>query len=218
MLPVPTKKFIPKAYRDNDQVEMYSLTNKMDEYMNLIFSEVSTFRRVLDPEKCLSKFLDVFGKYLSAGIFSYDSDKTKRQKIYYAVKNQRNRGLWDESAKIGIDLITGYSAVILDPRTENDWIETGDGVVEVGYDHWAIEESNDPLYLSLLEIGSLLELEVAGNIYIDCHPTIHVSTLTSDQIQRIEDFLLAEITPAYFIVHFGYIDTNGRYQDYGVLQ
>jgi hypothetical protein len=68
--------------------------------------------------------------------------------------------------------------------------------------------------LGLAIIGDGTEVEIVGNIYIDCHYGIFVSTLTAAQIIQIVDDMAIDIVPAYMRVYLGYIDATGAFINY----
>ena len=69
---------------------------------------------------------------------------------------------------------------------------------------------DDDLGISL--IGSGLEIEVAGNIYID----VDNAVLTAGEQEQIRVAML-DIVPAYMKVHFGYLDGTGTFIEYFLM-
>ena len=69
---------------------------------------------------------------------------------------------------------------------------------------------DDELGISL--IGSGLEVQVAGNIYID----VDNNSLTADEQESIRLDLL-DIVPAYMYVHIGYENVSGQFIEYFVM-
>lgn len=213
MLPLPSKDYIPKIYRDAEQNEMNAFCQKLDSIIESIFDDVLNLTTLFDVVKCPAIFLDQLGCMLNAGLLQNDSEQTKRVKIKSAIESHKKRGSWKYHAKLIIDSITGYSAVIFRGFDSDDWIQCGDGILEVGTD-WAVlgGDGNPPYGMSL--IGEGTEIEIQGNIYIDCHDGIHVSTLTAAQIQQIRDNISYDIVPAYMRIYLGYIDAVGSFVIY----
>jgi len=213
MLPVPFLSYIPKLFRDNTTAETTALCDKVDTNLEAWLADAVNMQYLLDVERCPAGFLIQLGNYLSAGIKAQDSETTKRQKIYKAIVTHKFRSTWTYSAKIIIDSITGYDARIATASDSDDWILTGDGVIEVGTS-WALlyDGVTDPYGLSLIGAGT--EIEIQGNIYINCHYGITASTLTAAQIADIVAQIEFDIVPAYMIIYLGYLDGTGAFINY----
>lgn len=213
MLPLPFINYIPKLFRDNQTAETTALCDKADDNIEEWLEDAKNLQYLLDVERCPSNFLTVLGDYLSAGIKSRDSETTKRQKIYKAIVTHKYRSTWVYSAKLIIDAITGYDAAIYTASDSDDWIMTGDGIIEVGTS-WALlyDGVTDPYGFSLIGAGT--EIEIQGNIYIDCHDGVIGSTLTADQIADIVENIETDIVPAYMIIYLGYINSSGQFVVY----
>jgi hypothetical protein len=208
MLPIPFSKYIPKLFQDNATAETIALCAKADDNIEEWLADVVNLQYVLDVERCPSNFLFSLGDYLSAGLKSQDSDRTKREKIYKAIVTHKFRSTWVYSAKLIVDAITGYDARIVYATDSDDWILSGDGVLELGTS-WALlyDGVTDPYGMSL--IGDGTEIEIQGNIYIDCHYGVVGSTLTAAQIADIVAQIADDIVPAYMRVYLCYRDAGG---------
>jgi hypothetical protein len=213
MLPTPFIKYIPKLFRDNATAETTALCDKADTNIEAWLTDAINLQYLLDVERCPNNFLFSLGDYFAAGLKSQDSDRTKRQKIYKAIVTHKYRSTWVYSCKLIIDTITGYDAHIVYATDSDDWILCGDGVMEVGTS-WALlyDGSIDPWGMSL--IGDGTEIEVQGNIYIDCHYGVIGSTLTAAQIANIVAQISTDIVPAYMRIYLGYIDAGGIFVTY----
>jgi hypothetical protein len=215
MLPVPFIKYIPKLFRDNAITETNALCDKADTHIEEWKQDVINIQYLLEADRCPSAFLNVLGNYVAAGIRNLDDDATKRQKIYNAIQMHIYRSTWEESAKAVIDAITGYDARLINSRSYivgmNIWVEC-DGVNNVDT-KWAPEGTGtDADYMGIKETcpGGVVEPEIPGLIYIDCHYGINVSTLTAPEIADIVAQLTDEIAPAYMIIYLCYINATGQ--------
>jgi len=213
MLPLPTIDYIPKIFKDRATDETIALTDKMDEHIAELFTDVKGIANLLDVNKCPSNYLTYLGYMLNADVQTIDSDRTKRQKIYSAIQTHKRRGSWEFHAKLIVDAITGYNAVRYVITDSDDWILCGDGIVETATE-WAIlgGDGTSPYGFSL--IGDGTEVEVWGNIYIDLHYGVYTDVLTADQIQQIVDAISEDIVPAYVRVYLGYVPTTGGFTVY----
>jgi phage tail-like protein len=216
MLPIPSINYIPKIYRDANQSEMIALTNKIDDYVEYLFSDAMGLTDLLDPDKCPSNFLNNLGDYINAGILNSDSETTKRIKIYEAVATHKKRGSWVNHVKIIIDAITGYDARIFRGTDFDDWILCGDGVIEAG-SSFAILGGDGTAPYGMLLVGDGTEVVVKGNVYVDCHYGIYTAVLTAGQIAELILQLQNDIVPAYMNVYLGYIDAGGAFALYTVV-
>lgn len=203
MLPIPTIDYIPRLFKDKSDSETISLTNKMDEYILSVLEEVKGLDKLLDIEQCPAKFLDYLGYIVNAGILQGDGETTKRTKIAGAIEAHKKAGSWEYQVKLIVDSIAGYDSRIFHATDADDWIMCGDGITEEGVLWGMMEgEGEDPFGLALSGAGD--ELEIWGNIYIDCHYGIYTAVLTSDQIEQIVASIAEDIAPAYFKVYLGY--------------
>jgi len=181
---------------------------KYQELVNEIF-EIYYFKR---PDRCPSQFLDELGYWLAADIKTEDSDFTKRYKILKAIKTHKLRSTWTADAKNRIDAITGLNSVIYSQQNNDDAI-------------WLAQQSSDPDFywmtwqdnsgtdddLGIWWIGDFTEYVVAGNVYINCHEGVDVSTLTAEQIQQIVENLEMDVAPAYMAVYLGYVNSLDQF-------
>jgi hypothetical protein len=213
MLPIPSINFFPQGYQDNPTDAITALAGKIDDIFSALEQETFDLLWLKNVERCPSKYLNELGYMLNAGLQKIDTDRIKRQKIYKAIQSHKIRGSWIDHAKIIIDAITGYSAVMFVASASDDWILGGDGIIELD-SPWAILESgvDDPYGMNL--IGEGTEIEISGNIYINCHDGIKGSTLTSDQINNIVNQIKDDIVPAYMRIYLGYIDTDDSFVVY----
>jgi len=157
-------------------------------------------------------FLDNLGYYLNAGIQPQDSDTEKRQKIVRAVQSHKRRGSFNLDAKPKIDLICGGNSVIIRSFDKDDWILVGDGLTPTAY-YWTAmgaDGIDDDLGISL--IGDGMEIEVAGNIYID----VDNNSLSVADQARLE-LEMQDIVSAYMYIHFGYVNLSGHFIEYFVM-
>lgn len=213
MLPIPSLDFIPRIFRDKSTTETLSLTTKLDTDLSAWLADVKNIDQLLDVDRCPSQFLIYIGNMLNADAQTLDSDRTKRQKIYSAIQTHKRRGSWVDHAKIIMDAITGYDARRFVLTDSDDWIMLGDSDDPPYY--WGtmgVDGIDDLLGLAL--IGDGTEVEIAGNIYIDCHYGILVSTLTAAQITQIVNDIATDIVPAYMRVYLGYVNVAGAFINY----
>jgi hypothetical protein len=210
MLPIPSIDYIPKIFKDKSSVETLALTDKIDENLLLWLQDVKDLENLLDVDRCPENFLLYLGNMLNAGATSFDSDRGKRQKIHSAVKTHKKRGSWIDHAKIVIDAVTGYSSSRFTVMDSDDWILCGDGLVETGTD-WSLlgGDGTHPYGMSLLGAGD--EVEIWGNVYINCHEGVYTSTLTAEQIETIVFNISDDIVPAYVRVYLGYEEVSGGF-------
>lgn len=212
MLPIPFINFIPKIFKDD--LRSTTLANKVDTHLNAWKKDVLDINRLQRADEAPAEFLPWLGNLLSANLQDFDSERIKRRKIRDAVSTHKIRGTWDADAKIRIDNITGLDAQIFTAAGQDDWILVGDGLTPTEF-YWAALGSDgidDNLGISL--IGEGTEIEVAGNIFIDAHQGINVSTLTPDQINQIVQELKDDVVPAYYRVYIGYVNVSGQFVIY----
>jgi phage tail-like protein len=210
MLPYPFENFIPKLFKENLTDSGQALCDKMDEYMETAKSDILTILTLNDIDTCPEKFLNILGYTVCAPINSGDSERTKRKKIYTAIESHKTRGSWQLHAKNIIDSITGYSAEISQGYDTDDWILCGDGVLELDTD-WSILAAGDASPYGFAFVGYGTEIEIQGNIYINCHYGIYTAVLTAAQIVEIIYNIETDVVPAYCRVYLGYINTSGQF-------
>lgn len=168
-----------------------------------------TLNSLNDPVKCKDEALTELGYQLSAGILNSDSEILKRIKIAKAIASHKLRSTFAYDVKIKIDLIALGDSVIYRAIDEDDWILCTDGTGPSVY-YWSAmgcDGIDDDLGISL--IGSGLEVEVAGNIYIDVD---NAALSAADQARIALD--IADSVPAYFKVHIGYENVGGQFIEY----
>jgi len=217
------KKFIPKIFHDDPKTDI--LADKVDTHLALWKKDVIDIKRIFRPDEVASKFLAELNYYLSAGFQYGDSDVIKRRKTRDAVATHKIRGTWTQDAKIRIDNITGLvpGARILKWNffytSDWIWVDSSPSIIPASpYDYWSTmgcDGVDDGYGLDL--IGSGDEIEVAGNIYIDCHEGIDVATLTAAQRAKIVLDLTDDVVPAYFRVLLGYINAAGIFVAYDII-
>ena len=146
MLPLPIEKYIPKVLRDN--LSSSPSGQALIDFLNNHYEELS--EEILEmywfklPSRCPSIFLNELGYLLNAGIVNTDSDYTKRSKIENAIETHKNRGTWENDAKLRIDAITGYSSSLYSTIDSDDSIEMGGLDTEPDY-YWSTESSGGTL-------------------------------------------------------------------------
>lgn len=212
MLPIPFVDFIPKLLRDHLGPGGAAFVAKMDEILTSLSDDAINVDRLVDPVRVPADLLDVFGAMMAAGLNDQDGETEKRAKIAKAVQGHRNRGRWDKDVKPKVDSVAGGNAQIFRAIDEDDAIFTGDGRTPPAF-FWATF-STDGIDPDLGEslIGSGLEVEVAGNVYID----VDNPSLTADQVAQIVTDL-ADSVPAYYKVHIGDVNAGGQFIEYTVI-
>lgn len=210
MLPESIIDYIPTFYRRDEK--LIAFADKIYSILADLKSDTLGLNDLIDPMKIPSNLLKNLGYLLNAGIRASDSETIKRQKIVYAVQAHKRRGSFSLDAKPKIDAIAGGDSQVLHAWLSDDWILVGDGNAPAEA-YWAslgADGIDDDLGLAL--IGSGLEMEVAGNVYIDVDNN-SLSAAEQDQIEaEMED-----VVPAYCYVHFGYINGSGKFQEYFMM-
>jgi hypothetical protein len=213
-LPVPFLDNIPRIHREYSDPTTIALCDKADLSIEDWLSDLKGLQLLLNPDQCPAQFLNQLGNFINAGIVETDTDQQKRQKIYYAIVTQKKRGEWISDAKIKIDTIVMDSARLWSGVLSDDWILCGDGIVEGTTYYAALGTDGVDTGLGVSLIGDGTEMEIAGNIYIDCHQNYHTAILTAAQVAQIIYELEYDIVPAYFIIYLGYVDVSGIFQVY----
>lgn len=215
------EKYIPKIYLDNLDNAMQALINVLQADIDDLENELQNLLYMHDAVRCPELLLNYLGYFVNASIRKEDTELQKRKKIKYAIQSHKKRGTWNDDAKIRIDIITGYSAVIVRAIDSADWIMLGHQATDPNY-YWATfgrdDGTDDSLGIDL--IGEGTEINIAGNIYIDCHEGINVATLTAETIAKIVDEIKDDIVPAYYRVYLGYINVSNQFIVYagGVIE
>ena len=213
MFPTPLIDYLPRGFRENPKDSTTEMCDEADDQLDSLTDDIIGLKYLSDIERCPAGFLSYLGYLVNAGIINTDDDFTKRSKIHTAIATHKTRGSWSRQAKLVIDAITGYSAVITAEKDADDWIETGDGVLSVGSD-WAIEGGDGTAPYGFLEVGSGIESEIPGNIYIDCHSGVTGAVLTAAQITQIRASIEWDVVPAYMIVYLCYHTALGELEIY----
>lgn len=214
MLPIPFNENIPlllkKALSVDDSGQ--ALADFWDEKYLALKNEILNMQYFKLPERCPSGFLDTLGDMLAASIQQGDSDFTKRFKILKAIETHKLRSTWTADAKNRIDAITGLSAVIWSQQDNDDavWLAQESSDLDFYWMTWQDNSGTDD-DLGIWWVGDFTEYVIAGNIYINCHEGINVSTLTAAQIAQIVSNLEMDVAPAYMAIYLGYINAVGQF-------
>lgn len=212
MLPIPFIDYIPQSF-DRDNADLQAFASKMDEIFEELKADTLGLNTLIDPFRIPPALLDNLGYLLSAGINQQDDEHAKRIKIAEAVQGHKRRGSWNDDAKPKIDSIAGGDSQIIRSFDQDDFILVGDGLTPTAY-YWAVmgcDGIDTDQGISL--IGSGYEIEVAGNVFID----VDNNALTTDEQEEIE-LVMQDIVPAYYRVHFGYINGSGQFVEYFVME
>lgn len=210
MLPEDIDDYIPKIFDRDDSLN--ALISKINQLVSDTKSDIMGIGGLKDPSVIPSNFLTDIGDFLNAGILTTDSDREKCEKIATAVAGHKIRGSWTNDAKPKVDLVAAGDSQIFRSFDGDDWILTGDGLTPSAY-YWAsmgADGIDDDLGLALIGAGD--EIEVAGNIYID----VDNSSLTAVEQESIR-LVMLDLVPAYFKVHFGYLNVGGQFIEYFVM-
>lgn len=204
-LPTPFEDHIPELLKNNlaNDAGGIALVNKADTDIQEWVDDSLELYYLKWPERCPSALLAPFGEYLAAGINAEDTEREKRQKIYYAVQRHKSRSTWIHDAKPIIDGVAGGDSQILDRNGYfNEWINWGQEVSDPD-NYTAVMGSDgidDDLGIDLVGAGD--ENSINGIVWID----VDNDSLTTDEVQRIINSMDADVTPAYFKVVLGYLD------------
>lgn len=202
MLALPFEKYIPKVLQENMDAYGQALVDYMNDLLEIIKEETIGLKYFYTIELVSENFLKTIGTQLTADILDDDTDRQKRVKILYGMKNRKFRSTWQDDAKIRIDNITGLDSVLLTSPGLDDFIICGDGLCPSAY-YWSavgVDGIDDDLGISIVGEGD--EIEVLGNIYIDIGGLISAAIIT----QVIEN--IKTIVPAYFRIILGYISAG----------
>ena len=208
MIPSDIIKHFPKIYQDKGEASMTALASALNTQISGLTDDVFGIGLILNPIRCPSVILDELGYMFAAGILPFDSEDTKRKKIYYAVQNHRNRTLFNDDVKIIIDTYVGGDCSLFSTVGYDDWICCGKGDEPAGY-YWAGCGGKDAsLGYGILMYGKGTEPGIKGNIYID----VDSSTLTATEVEEIKTALIDHVA-AYFRYFLGYV-TAGVFTTY----
>lgn len=206
---------MPKLNSDNPDAGYTALVAKLNAAFLAWNIELINLYYLKLPERCPATLLDELGDMVSAGLYQYDSERTKRSKIAIAVQSHKIRGTWTASVKPYIDSTTGYDARLINGQTYkkalNIWVEC-DGSNDVGTS-WAPNGSGDVAgYLGLKEsvAGGASSLEIAGIVYIDLHYGVYTAVLSAETIAKLVNDLSTDVVPAYCQCNLSYINTSGN--------
>jgi hypothetical protein len=213
MLPIPLREHMPRAFREQGGPDFDALCTKLDSVFGSLGEEARALQYLYDPARAPAACLEALAEMMAAGLKGYETERQKRQKIAYAVKGHKKRGLWADHAKLIVDSIAGGDSSIFRGYQSDDSIEVGDGLLEAPTNYWSAEGCDGvDLGLGIAEIGSGLEVEVAGNIYID----VDNAALTAAQLAQLVAEFQGDIAPAYFYVHLGYT-TGTQFIEYALI-
>ena len=210
MLPEPFIDFLPVIYRNDAGAQ--ALAEKVDEISQGIKGEIIGLNNLVDPVRMPENVLDRIGKYLNAGIYPSDTVREKRKKIANAVRGHKLRSSFERDAKQRIDAIAGGDSKLIKSIGADTWVLVGDGSTPAGY-YWGTmggDGIDDRLGLQLTGTGE--EIGAPDVVWIDVDNT----TLTESEQAKIE-LNMTDITPAYLIVSFGYID-SGQFNKYFTMR
>jgi len=219
MIPTPSINYIPRLMSDNIDPAGTALTNKLDTHLESLLSDVIGLGYLLSPDRCPDAALDQFGYFLNADITQQDTNQQKRQKIYGAIATHKKRGEWANDVKIKIDFLVGDNAVIYRAIQVGDPIFCGDiDNGDFSSFNWMLFGGGDATSAenAIDFVGDGTEIEIPGNIFIDCHSTIHVSTLTAEQLAQIVNYIMDSI-PVYYRINLGYTDGTGAFNIYTTI-
>lgn len=176
-LPIPFENYVPKLLKDSlpNDAAGTALVNKADVHLQEWSNESLEIYYLKWPERCPSSLLEELGNYLAAGIFSFDSETTKRQKIYNAIDRHKRRGSWENDAKLIVDAICGNNSSLVEGYFEAQWLfwakESGD---LSDYSATLGDDGiDDDLGIDL--IGIFTECVIEGVVCIDCDSPIEQS-------------------------------------------
>jgi len=211
MIPVPSINFFPKVFRDYPDEALIALTNKLDDLFIEWFENAKSISNFSRVERCPSEFLKELGYLFGADISTYDDDREIRLKIYNAIRINKKRGTWVSHVKLIVDSIAGYDSRLYslgEGSDPDDWILTGNGELEQS-SNWAILGGDGEHPYGMYLIGEGSEIEIPGNIYVNCHFGIYTVVLTNEQVFKMVSDLKTFALPAYMRIYLGYLDESG---------
>jgi hypothetical protein len=198
MLPIPFIKYIPKLFQQDQKA--ITMATKIDTHLAEWKIDVLNLRRFIRPDEAPAAMLDELGYELNAGIKTNDTVATKRKKIYNAVQSHKFKNTWPYDVKLRIEAITGQTATLYYPTDDNNWLLRGVTPIEPS-DYQAsmgISDGTDTA-LGIWMLGSMEEVVVPGNIYIDLG-----AGLTTPILEAVVSILENDAVPAYMYVYLGY--------------
>jgi hypothetical protein len=214
MLPIPFKKFIPRIFQSDSRSD--NMATIADTHLKEWKNNIVNIKRLINPVECPVDFIDELGYFVGAEIQNTDTEDQKRKKIYNAIETQKLRSTFLYDSKLRIDSITGLNSKLVtmtDIHLTSDWILCGDGTEPSAYYWSALGCDGVDADLGIDLIGDGTEIVVAGNVYVNCHFGILISTLTASEIAAIKLYL-ADSVPAYMRMFLGYVDASNNFQYY----
>jgi hypothetical protein len=202
MLALPFEKYIPRILQENIDNYGQALIDYMNDLLEAIKKETVDLKYFYTIELIPPNFLKTLGEQLISDISDDDTDRQKRVKILYGIKNRKFRSTWQDDAKIRIDNITGLDSSLLTSPGLDDFVICGDGLTPPAYYWAAVGCDGIDTGLGISVIGEGVEIEILGNIYIDVGGFISVS-IVNQIINNIKN-----IVPAYFRIMLGYISAG----------
>ena len=210
MIPEDIDDYIPKFYKRDTKLNAF--TAKLNSILTDLKSDTLGIQTLIDSMRIPAALIKELGYMLNAGIQDQDSEYDRRYKVVNAVAAHKRRGSFNLDAKPKIDLICLGDSVIIRSFDKDDWILVGDGLTPAAY-YWAAmgcDGIDGDLGISL--IGEGTEIEIWGNIYID----VDNNALSAADQTKLE-LEMQDIVPAYFYVHFGYVNALGQFIEYFVM-
>jgi len=189
-----------------------ALSDHIDDVYEDIDILIKKLLHIYDPGECPVESLEFLGNFVAAGVSSYDSERTARTKIAYAVSSHKKRGSWQQSVKPKIDSIALGNAVFYHSPSAQ-WIWLTGFLGEDPTKYWAtfgVDGIDDLLGIDIA--GSWTEDIIPGVFYID----VDNATLTTAQVQQIVDSISYDDIPAYFRVILGYV-SGGVFTVYNTI-
>lgn len=219
MLPLPVRRYISRILIKNETPAVTNLIYRMQNHLQSWRQEVLDLRFLNNPVRVNKNFIDELGALVAAPIRPGDTERTKRQKVAYAVRNHKKFGSWKDQIKLRIDAITGYDSELIESIDSGDWLL-------LGYEsddpdkYWAtmgMDGIDDGLGIDL--IGDFDELQIPGNIYINLQKGITTPVISPEILDKLISDLSDPDTGfavAYYKFFFGYIDAVGSFIIYAI--
>jgi hypothetical protein len=223
LLPYPIENYLPKLFRDYPDAGYNALVAKANGTTPAgilgWYQEIIGLQWLKNPLLCPGNLLTELGYLVGANFTATDTETIKRQKIATAALGNKTRGSWTSDIKPAMDAITSYSAVIYTTTISPIWSLLGNATVPAG-NYWSSLggiSATDGYGLYLLGVGD--EVDVAGNIYINCHYGVTTAVLSAGIITAIRAYIMSDCYPAYLRIKLGYLDGTGAWVTYtnGVL-
>jgi hypothetical protein len=202
MFPTPFEKYIPQHWTRTQDVLAFAA--QVDKMITDTENEIFGLADLLNPEKCPARFLDYLGYWINAGLNAQDTETQKRIKIVTAVAGHKIRGSFNFDAKPKIDAIAGGDSKIITQNSGPGWMLVTDETSRT-IDQCILLTDNDGFLL--FTAGDILGYP--WNVFID----VDNPALSAEDQERIR-LDMEDIVPAYYIVHFGYVDGAGIFIEY----